>query len=169
MPVTTRASSSLSISMPHARTPRRTCFLDAYDAREPNISIKTFCERLKDDPIILHYNTAFRWLREREGKILRGLTPERRSEKDEHLYQMPHQCVLDQLEVMASRPLSERIKGWKYHAQHAGCSARHSRRLLQSYRQRWAQASQASRPTLQPETKHLSAKGFERGWLLRFV
>jgi hypothetical protein len=111
MPVTTRKTSSLSVSKPHVRTPRRTRFFDAYDAREPNISIKTFCERLKDDPIIPHYKTASRWLRERENRISRGLTPERRSEKDKHPYYALHQRVLDQLEVMASGPLSERIKG----------------------------------------------------------
>jgi hypothetical protein len=35
---------------------------------------------------------------------------------------------------MASGPLSERIKSWEYHAQHAGCSVRHLRRLLRTYR-----------------------------------
>ena len=125
--MTTRTHSRLNLPPHSYRTPSKTRFFDAFDARPSGQAIITFCKENKDCTWCPSQPTASRWLKERE-ELDSDETPGRR--KSAARRGRKKRSLQPILEVMASGPQPLRKNDWQYFQQQAGVSRRTLKRRM---------------------------------------
>ena len=117
--MTTRTHSRIDLPPHFYRTPQKTRFFDAFDARPPGQPIITFCKENKDNSWCPSQPTASRWLKERL-RTSPSQSPERRRRSARPGPKRKE--ISHYIELMASGPKPLRKNGYKHFQERAGVS-----------------------------------------------